>query len=264
MRWFLLSFAVIFAAAQSQEPPKPKATEQKSKTEQRDSEKSSLFVKTPSPTTQADRDYEAYEKREKPANERKITDATVALAWITGILAMFTAGLWFATYCLVRDAKKTAERQLRAYVSVDGVNIKPLAPGEPAFVTLAIQNHGDTPASDLDFSGAIEIFSHPLQDNHTFLPEPSWQKIKVTLFPKSAAHSAGAVTNRPLTPEEIAVVSNKASGRRLYVYGMVKYQDAFKKPRQTEFCFSITDIDQMKLPNGRAYFEMARVHNEIE
>lgn len=97
--------------AYSNEIPKPKATNQESAAEQRGSEQSPLFVKATSPNTQAERDHEAYEKYEKPANERKITDATIALAWITGILAFFTAALWYATYKLAKDAKTSGETQ---------------------------------------------------------------------------------------------------------------------------------------------------------
>lgn len=44
-------------------------------------------------------------------DEARIADATVALAWITGALALFTALLWIATLRLAKDAKRTSDRQ---------------------------------------------------------------------------------------------------------------------------------------------------------
>ena len=105
MRILIISaLAIIFltgwVSSFSKEPPKQDIATQQGRAEQRGSEQSPLFVKTPGPNTEAEGNYETYEKYEKPENERRITNATVALAWITGALAFFTALLWFATYRL--------------------------------------------------------------------------------------------------------------------------------------------------------------------
>src|SRR6266480_3780961 len=140
-----LTLLLIFGFALSQEPPKPKTTQQKSKTEQRGSEKPPLFIKTPSPTTQAERDYETYEKHQKPWNETALAYATIALSVITLALAVFTALLWFATYRLVREAKKTAEEELRAYVFIESASIAGIAIGQEPKIWLLIRNYGKTP-----------------------------------------------------------------------------------------------------------------------
>jgi hypothetical protein len=107
----LLSSSLAFGALQ--EPPKSKPSDQQRKTEQRGSEESPLVIKLAGPNTEAEGNYETYEKYEKPKNERRITTATIALAWITGALAFFTALLWFATYRLSSDAKENAVTQVK-------------------------------------------------------------------------------------------------------------------------------------------------------
>src|SRR5437660_11152131 len=49
------------------------------------------------------------------AAEERIADYTLALAWLTGVLAFSTIGLWIATALTLRHSRETAERQLRAY-----------------------------------------------------------------------------------------------------------------------------------------------------
>jgi hypothetical protein len=102
----------ICAIGQSnQEAPQAQSGNQNTASEQRGTEKAPIFVKSPGPTSQKEAAYEHYEKEEKPANERRLTYATIALTGITGFLALFTAGLWYATYKLSRDAKDAAARQ---------------------------------------------------------------------------------------------------------------------------------------------------------
>jgi hypothetical protein len=146
MRWFLLSLALIVGAAQSQEPPKPKAPQQKSKTEQRGTEQAPVFVKTPSPTTQAERDHEAYEKHQKPWNETALAYATIALCVITLGLAVFTAFLWNSTRKLVRESNDTARKELRAYVHLESIKVENLV------LLCQVRNRGKTPAYRLKIS----------------------------------------------------------------------------------------------------------------
>jgi len=162
MRWIFLALMLIAMNTQSQEPPKSLPANQKAATEQRSGEQSPLLLKTLAPNTEAERNYEVYEKQEKPKNERRITTATVALAWITLALAVFTAGLWLATYGLVKGAKETAERELRAYIGVENIFLRgptlshlganPKLPDIAATpddrVFVRIRNFGRTPAYD--------------------------------------------------------------------------------------------------------------------
>ena len=233
----------------SKEPTKPDPAAQQSSAIQRGSEQSPLFVKSLGPTTQDEREYEAYEKREKPTNERKITNATVALAWITLALALFTALLWTTTYCLVRDAKKTAARQLRAYIFPEGSTIcaanaegKVLEPnrnitaGLMAVGMIQFKNTGQTPAYDVTIFGRMEMVDWPLVEKS--LPpvdKKSFGASKEGLGP-------GGIRNKydvhcVLTAKDIADLDSQR--KAIFMYGMVRYRDAFKRQRFTNFRFFI-------------------------
>lgn len=70
---------------------------------------------------------------------------TVALAFLTLVLALGTFFLWLATRRLVKDSKKTAERQLRAYVFIEEGSI---VLNQFGFwnIQITFRNFGKTPA----------------------------------------------------------------------------------------------------------------------
>lgn len=143
IRSSLLIVALSFCGyAWPNEPVKCNTTQQQSCEKQRGTEQSPVFVTTSSPTTQSARDYEHYEKIEKPDNERLITNSTAALAGITFFLALFTGGLWIATYCLIKDSKDTSRKELRAYVGQESVSISNIIEGKK--IEIVIKNFGKT------------------------------------------------------------------------------------------------------------------------
>ena len=65
------------------------------------------------PSPNADKKAEEDERRqaESAGEEKRLTNATIGLFCVTALLALFTGGLWFSTYRLSKDAKKTSLRQ---------------------------------------------------------------------------------------------------------------------------------------------------------
>lgn len=229
VRWVLFSLALMVGAAHSQEPPKPQSTQEKTNAKQRGTEQAPFFVKTPGPTNQVERDYETYEKHEKPANERKITKATVTLAWITGVLAFFTAGLWLATYSLVRGAKDTAEKELRAYVFVLSGSIENLANGQHPTSRLVIHNFGKTPAHKLTVICGMG-FGKSFEELPTAAPPLT--KPMGTLAPGGTVehHNSAPIA---FAPDHMSALENGTY--TLYVHGEIRYVDFLGKNRVTKF-----------------------------
>lgn len=232
MRWILLALVLALGIAHSQEPPKAEPAYQKSGTEQRSTEQSPLFIKPPRPTTQAERDHEAYEKHQKPWNETALAYATIALAVITFLLAIFTALLWAATYRLVRDAKKTAERQLRAYVwarphpqhktsSIDEIHTTGFK--------FTFSNDGQTPAYSVRHVMGIGIFSDQSEVEELQFGEKG---SRFVLNPGANSDMTIAKSNQISDTDKSAIASGKS---RIYVWGEVRYTDAFGQDRWTKF-----------------------------
>jgi hypothetical protein len=71
------------------------------------------------------------------------------IAAFTVILAIATWRLWLATRDLVREARNTAEKQLRAYVNVEPLGINPYSPGDFIVGHVAFHNTGQVWAKNV-------------------------------------------------------------------------------------------------------------------
>lgn len=118
---FLLSGVGVFAESQS---PAIEGNVKKNQTEHKQPNQTfnSDKYKTPSvpisvnilPAPDADAKAAKQERndQEKAANERKIVWATIFLAFVTAILAIFTGALWWVTLSLSKSAAATSKQQM--------------------------------------------------------------------------------------------------------------------------------------------------------
>jgi hypothetical protein len=138
------------------------------------------------------------------------------------LLALFTLGVWWATWRLVRGADKTAKHELRAYVGVEHVHIeKGEVLASPHCGKIVIRNFGKTMAKDMQIwiNGVMadgEVTDFPLGD----------RKSKTVVMPNE---SIGGLEH------EIPVHSNTAAP--IYLWGRIEYKDVFKIPHWTKFRF---------------------------
>jgi hypothetical protein len=186
--------------------------------------------------------------------------ATIAIAWFTWSLRRSTDKLWdagerqlellsatsaaqssemkasvAAAEAAVNVAQDTAKRQLRAYVTVNGV-IRTKDPGdlngEGFAVLIDVKNSGQTPASDLLQWARIEIREFPLETN---LPIHCLENPPRGILPPETKNLAFPTFTRALTIiEENAVLANHTA---VYVYGEVDYFDVFGDRHLTQFRF---------------------------
>jgi hypothetical protein len=84
-----------------------------------------------------------------------IAAATVAIAIFTLTLWRSTDKLWDAGDAQLTHAKRTAERQLRAYVGIDSIYFQHLQADKPISVIIVIKNFGLTPA--YEYEAAIHL-----------------------------------------------------------------------------------------------------------
>jgi hypothetical protein len=147
--------------------------------------------------------------------------ATVALAILTLTLAAGTFGLWFSTRRLVRSTEKTAERQLRAYVFVDGGSI---ILNQLGFwnIQIAFKNFGQTPA----YRHSTWIGGEVLPFGHTSFPQP-------TPLPQRKGESIVGPTARfDIKTDPIKLVGEEykeitGGTKAFFVWGGCDYTDAF-------------------------------------
>ena len=209
-------------------------------------------------------------------------NAEAIIAAFTIILALSTIFLWVATRDLVTGAEKTAERQLRAYVSVAPVRITNINPGRVITVIYNFTNHGLTPAHKVVQASVIRLEHHPLPRNFRFPDLAGIERPSRIVLPPSSPIPGQALAERRFTQNEMIEIlqAPRQGGRRLYIFGQVDYIDAFRKPRWTRFCISFPGrpdlmslaqqgnwaaIDQiLEQPGSTVSFEFATQHNETE
>jgi len=165
----------------------------------------------------------------------------------------------------IKTVQENAQRELRAYVSVRPVAIKGLVAGEYPVVLYEMTNTGSTPAYKLKSAASIALMKYPAT-SLTVTMDPASQPHQVTVFP---GQSHQAETNRKHTINQDQIYSMlRGDEYRLYVIGLVTYEDAFGKKRETEFCCIVggdrlTKSLEGRKPDGWAdlLFEFAPFHN---
>lgn len=178
-------------------------------------------------------------KPDRPNQEERTADATWALFYVTLALAIFTAFLFGATYLLVREAKDTARRQLRAYISIaPGEVIEQNERGTESFEFHPnIVNDGQTPAHDLIFNATVDLLPFPLPQNFNF-PLPPLNAPSVSVLGPRQSKFMISFSLRRFTIDELHEILLHGN-QRLYLYGTVTYTDVFADTRYTNFCFTI-------------------------
>lgn len=179
----------------------------------------------------------------------KVTDVVIAIFSV--LLVFVTVGLVFVGWIQARRMRVTARQQLRAYVFVENVNIgnvtTPLAwevaPGyKPTgaeithtalgpFIGLLIKNTGQTPAHHVVHFAEAIVREYPLKGR--------LGSGRIPRFATKSSLPTGGITTKtlvmakPLLADEVADL--KRGTKAIYVYGYIKYRDAFRRRRRTQF-----------------------------
>lgn len=139
----------------------------------------------------------------------------------------------------VRLAEKTAERQLRAYVFVESVEM--ITEGRIVRAVLSIKNSGQTPAYDLvvyvgiSSRGSSDVFVPPKPDDIRL--------DKISVGPGMSISTSNQFEVPAENNELLAALDRGAAV--VYVYGRINYSDAFKVPRNLSY-----RMRAAKLSNG--------------
>ncbi len=158
--------------------------------------------------------------------DERIADYTLWLERLTGLLAISTIGLWWVTWRTLTHAEQSSERQLRAYI---GVSVEmPEIKDNIITVILTTKNWGQTPAYELAYRFECRPFRSPITYKEILQIERPLA-ISPVLQPDRSIEQAIAYE---FSKGELAVI-RKGAGTFLYLWGVVRYRDAFKADRVT-------------------------------
>lgn len=163
---------------------------------------------------------------------RQPNDAWVAL-W-TALLVMVTGGtayvLWQTDHTLKETLalqRETSERQLRAYVGIEGVDL--IVDAKQLQTAIKIKNTGQTPAFDLAVTyqfgvhGSADVLPAPVP--------PAAAQSRTYLTPGGTRNISGAHTFAP--PVTLSAI--EAGTMVIYGYGRIDYRDTFGQARFVTF-----------------------------
>jgi hypothetical protein len=134
--------------------------------------------------------------------------------------------------------KLISELQSRAYMVSAFLGVVPqdAIPDYRFEVRTQILNFGNTPAYHVRHAVAADVLPFPLPLQFTF-PLPEMGESESVIGPHQNRIVSGIAAKRypPIEVDQIL----KGFGQRLYMWGRVVYEDAFKIERFTEFSFSV-------------------------
>jgi hypothetical protein len=154
--------------------------------------------------------------------------AAIALALITGALAIYTAKLWMATRRLVESGETAAQRKLRAYVAVSDVVHEEQLEGHGPRVSITIKNFGATPAyklavaADAQIAFAADQVPVAISTSKTLGHLPPGLEFKIS---RPAVVSTGTARG----------YEADTAHSRVFTYGCIEYVDTFGEPHFTRF-----------------------------
>lgn len=258
-----------------QQNAKPSQPTHNPASEQRGTEQQPIFIKSlAGPESESDARHKEYEHHEKPTLERYMGYGTLALAFFTCALFIFTALLWRVTLQLSKDAKTSGEsqsmkmglsiaeairaatameevakatkdnavlmqgvmhRQMRAYISVDlgeafyqDANFK--FGSKPVF-----ENTGFTPARKVCYWVSADILPSDTPADFSF-PVGNSMVTDVGMSPRQK-YVVNGVVDKFYPDSEVAEII-KGEKKKLFVWGVVTYEDVFGGTWTTRFCHS--------------------------
>jgi hypothetical protein len=286
----LLAAFATDSRGQSQQPPaQSKQAAEPPATDQRGTDQVPLAVKIlPTQEAKEKADKEDHERQEKAKIDEKLAFETQRIADYTDRLALFTvflfctavlqAGLfvWQLLYMrkgmedaavaaraaqasadIARDsvelAGRTAERQLRAYVSANNIEVKDFVVGGIPTFKYNPTNSGQTPARDLTIKCVVVLCNDPERAAVSFSEARVLSRID--LAPRQVV-SQDLASGQPLD----ATLFRAAKEKQVYflIAGVMRYRDIY---RRRHFTIFRAYIDPSLLTGGGGKLSSCHKHN---
>jgi hypothetical protein len=198
--------------------------------------------------TQADRTKDLADRMKDQADRTKtIADQAVIQAGANKTLAKNAVDT-------LSNTKQSFRDEQRAWIGVQGTSdIKGFTNKEPWKVTVVFFNSGRTPAHDVQSSGMYITSPVPLSGPSsqqiallTFRPAQSiapqgYYRESFGIEPGAEAATSSQITGQQALISQYTQIKNKQLF--LYYYGILKYEDIFGKPHETQFCIYLSNPD---------------------
>jgi len=163
---------------------------------------------------------------------------------IAGIASAVAFLQFIALILTVSVMRWAARRQLRAYIFLDPAKeftfVRRPSTTATMEVEIHVKNLGATPAHDVIGESWVTLDVWPMPADFSFTGPLDDGPRSPDVIPPGGRSHFHTGSSRPLTAEEFAAVQSGAL--RVYIYGAIRYKDAFDRHHWTNFCQASTAL----------------------
>jgi hypothetical protein len=155
----------------------------------------------------------------------------------------------------IDEARKSSEKQLRAYVQVSDSNRVTIVMRQDYthHCEVVIKNSGQTPAYEVMAVGEFQNRPNPQNFTVTLINPSEYQGGKRVLNPQEETILKCKYNSETEYPPD-----TQTTGRAVtfYIWGRIEYRDAFNNERFTNFCFKLPTAGHIPInePPRHTYF----------
>jgi len=198
------------------------------------SQSSAAQCKTQADQSRYDQSAEAYDLKA----QQEMARWAALMLFVTSVGVLFVA----ATLKTAADANEgfrvSAERQSRAYISVQQFSLLEAEATRPPGAGLRIVNSGDSPANKVYLWYRIGLRPietlEPRQNDFSETERRKWDK---TIGPQSGNTVSGFLSDALTREQYVEMIAKRIA---IVMWGEVHYEDIFEKQHVTRFCFFYT------------------------
>jgi hypothetical protein len=177
------------------------------------------------------------------------------------MLVIFTGFLAISTFWLWRTTRKDTRILQRAYIAVEPLGIHQMSSGDRLIGHIGIKNAGNLPTRSLGWF--IDIKFSDDGDEHSFpVGNPDGNIVITPGTISTRGSSQGILVQALLTACGADTNKGREAEKQTYVYvwGIVRYEDGFRRKRFTKFCHRYNWVMRDKGVTYEISKEFARYH----
>ncbi len=160
-----------------------------------------------------------------------VTNHDWMLVILTGLLAIFIAVFWYST-------RKQAKILQRAYIAVEPLGVRLMQNGTDLSGHAGMKNAGRLPARKVSWYIRIDVSESGTERESLFPLKRGSGNIVIAPGAIAMLGSANSVPAQTLGEYAGSEVASGGDEKPIYLYvwGVVRYDDGFKRMRMTKFC----------------------------
>ncbi|MBQ0751546.1 MAG: hypothetical protein KBT70_15235 [Roseovarius sp.] len=202
-----------------------------------------------------------------------------ALFWLTSFGAVVSVvGVWAIflslkhTRIAISDTREIGEAQVRAYLSLDASEgntiLRKFVAGEIPQVEFVTKNSGNSPALKHRYAAGIAIVEMDFPKHNTDLVDPVANGPEPNdVLPAGDKVTGLAENGSVITEDQIKQIVLHEPSKKLVFFGVLFYEDVFKKPRKTRFCLEMKILHRSAgaaLSGFQYTWQKTALHNDAD